>query len=62
MFTEESGFDAYQQVDVEAQAAAASPYQLVLMLIEGFLDTLTRAESHMEPTASKRKVSQSHAV
>ncbi|QIA64526.1 flagellar export chaperone FliS [Vibrio astriarenae] len=55
MFTEESGFDAYQQVDVEAQAAAASPYQLVLMLIEGFLDTLTRAEGHMEAKRFKEK-------
>ncbi|MDN2479915.1 flagellar export chaperone FliS [Vibrio astriarenae] len=55
MFTEESGFDAYQQVDVEAQAAAASPYQLVLMLIEGFLDTLTRAEGHMESQRLKEK-------
>ncbi|WP_047045921.1 flagellar export chaperone FliS [Vibrio mexicanus] len=55
MFTEESGFDAYQQVDVEAQAAAASPYQLVLMLIDGFLDTLTRAEAHMEANRFKEK-------
>ena len=55
MFNDESGFDAYQQVDVEAQAAAASPYQLVLMLIGGFLDTLTRAEAHMEAKRFKEK-------
>ncbi|MGF1721803.1 flagellar export chaperone FliS [Vibrio kyushuensis] len=55
MFNDESGFDAYQQVDVEAQAAASSPYQLVLMLIGGFLDTLTRAEAHMEAKRFKEK-------
>ncbi|MFI3275588.1 flagellar export chaperone FliS [Vibrio sp.] len=55
MFTEESGFDAYQQVDVEAQAAASNPYQLVLMLIDGFLDNLTRAEGHMQAQRLKEK-------
>ncbi|MGL6315317.1 flagellar export chaperone FliS [Vibrio sp. WXL103] len=55
MFSEETGFEAYQQVDVEAQAAAASPYQLVLMMIEGFLDTLTRAEAHMDAKRVREK-------
>lgn len=55
MLMDDSGFDAYQKVDVEAQAAAASPYQLVLMLVDGFMDSLTRAEGHMEANRLKEK-------
>ncbi|MGF1703056.1 flagellar export chaperone FliS [Photobacterium makurazakiensis] len=55
MLMDESGFEAYQQVDVEAQAAAASPYQLVLMLVDGFMDSLTRAEGHMAAERLKEK-------
>ncbi len=55
MLMDDSGFEAYQQVDVEAQAAAASPYQLVLMLVDGFMDNLTRAEGHMAAKRLKEK-------
>ncbi|AJR07808.1 flagellar export chaperone FliS [Photobacterium gaetbulicola] len=55
MLMDDSGFDAYQQVEVEAQAAAASPYQLVLMLIDGFMDNLTRAEGHMAANRLKER-------
>lgn len=55
MLMDDSGFEAYQQVDVEAQAAAARPYQLVLMLVDGFMDNLTRAEGHMAANRLKEK-------
>lgn len=55
MLMDDSGFDAYQQVEVEAKAAAASPYQLVLMLVDGFMDNLTRAEGHMDANRLKEK-------
>ncbi|WP_413112644.1 flagellar export chaperone FliS [Thaumasiovibrio sp. DFM-14] len=55
MLMDENGFDAYHQVNVEAQAAAASPYQLVMMLINGFMDNLERAEGHMQAKRFKEK-------
>ncbi len=55
MLMDDSGFDAYHQVNVEAQAAAASPYQLVMMMINGFMDTLDRAHGHMEARRFKEK-------
>src|SRR5690606_41359738 len=36
------GYDGYRQVDLEARAAAASPYELVLILFDGLLDELAR--------------------
>jgi flagellar protein FliS len=44
----DSGYDSYQQVDLNAQAAAATPHQLVVMLIEGLLDEIERTRGHME--------------
>ncbi|OEE58426.1 flagellar export chaperone FliS [Enterovibrio norvegicus FF-162] len=44
----DSGYDSYQQVDLDAQAAAASPHQLVVMLIDGLLDEVERARGHIE--------------
>ncbi len=43
----DSGYDSYQQVDLNAQAAAASPHQLVVMLIDGLLDEIERTRGHI---------------
>ncbi|MFB9134709.1 flagellar export chaperone FliS [Vibrio sp. AK197] len=43
----DSGYDSYQQVDLDAQAAAANPHQLVVMLINGLLDEIERIRGHM---------------
>ncbi|WP_165312888.1 flagellar export chaperone FliS [Vibrio ziniensis] len=43
----DSGYDSYQQVDLNAQAAAASPHQLVVMLIDGLLDEIERVRGHL---------------
>lgn len=43
----DSGYDSYQQVDLNAQAAAATPHQLVVMLIDGLLDELERIRGHL---------------
>ncbi|KJF97889.1 flagellar export chaperone FliS [Photobacterium leiognathi] len=48
MLMQDAGFNSYQQVDLDAQAASASPHQLVLMLIDGFQDELIRAQGHIE--------------
>lgn len=47
MLMQDSGFNSYQQVDLDAQAAAANPHQLVLMLIDGLLDELIRVKGHI---------------
>ena len=43
----DSGYQSYQQVDLDAQAASASPHQLVIMLIDGLLDELERVRGHI---------------
>ncbi|WP_440872777.1 flagellar export chaperone FliS [Vibrio diabolicus] len=43
----DSGYDSYQQVDLNAQAAAANPHQLVIMLIDGLLDEVERIRGHL---------------
>ena len=43
----DSGYDSYQQVDLDAQAAAANPHQLVVMLIDGLIDEIERVRGHM---------------
>ncbi|CZF84175.1 flagellar export chaperone FliS [Grimontia marina] len=43
----DSGYDSYQQVDLDAQAASASPHQLVVMLIDGLLDEVERTRGHI---------------
>jgi len=45
---ENDPFKSYQSVSVGAQAAQASPVQLVLMLMDGLLDELARARAHIE--------------
>jgi flagellar protein FliS len=41
-------YDSYRSVDLECRAAAASPYQLVLVLFDGLLDELARTRGHIE--------------
>ncbi|EDM68229.1 MAG: flagellar export chaperone FliS [Moritella sp.] len=41
------GYDAYQETNTEAQAATADPHKLVVMLIDGLLDEIARAEGHI---------------
>lgn len=48
MLMQESEFTSYQQVDLDAQAASANPYQLVLMLIDGLMDELTKVKGHIK--------------
>ncbi|AIV08302.1 MULTISPECIES: flagellar export chaperone FliS [Vibrio] len=43
----DSGYDSYQQVDLDAQAASANPHQLVVMLIDGLLDEVERIRGHL---------------
>lgn len=55
MFEHDDGMAAYQQAATHARAASANPHQLVLMLIDGFLDELSRAEGHMQARQYERK-------
>ncbi|WP_114786890.1 flagellar export chaperone FliS [Vibrio tetraodonis] len=43
----DSGYSSYQQVDLDAQAAAANPHQLVVMLIDGLLNEVERVRGHI---------------
>jgi len=52
---DDSGYDAYQHTQVEAKAASADPHQLVLMLVDGFLDELDRIEGHLQAKQLERK-------
>ena len=49
------GYDSYRSVDLEARAAAASPYELVLVLFDGLLDELERARGHIEAKRYQQK-------
>ena len=48
-------YDSYRTVDLEARAAAASPYELVLVLFDGLLDELARARGHIEGKRYQQK-------
>lgn len=48
-------YDSYRSVDLEARAAAASPYELVLVLMDGLLDELARARGHIENKRYEQK-------
>ncbi|WP_421682808.1 flagellar export chaperone FliS [Stutzerimonas urumqiensis] len=48
-------YDSYRSVDLEARAAAASPYELVLVLFDGLLDELARARGHIEHKRYQQK-------
>lgn len=43
-----SDYDSYQQVELDAQAASASPHQLVVMLLDGLLDEIERIRGHID--------------
>ncbi|KXF81080.1 flagellar export chaperone FliS [Enterovibrio coralii] len=51
----ENGYDSYQQVDLDAQAASASPHQLVVMLIDGVLNEIERTRGHIEAARLEQK-------
>ncbi|CAJ1887689.1 lateral flagellar export chaperone LafC [Aeromonas jandaei] len=55
MFEPQDGYDAYRFTATEAKAASADPYQLVLMLIDGLLDEMARAEGHIQARQFERK-------
>ncbi|ENY71396.1 LafC [Aeromonas diversa CDC 2478-85] len=55
MFDHDDGYSAYQQAATEAKAASADPHQLVLMLIDGLLDEMARAEGHIQVRQFDRK-------
>ena len=48
MFEHQDGYDAYQFAATQAKAASADPHQLVLMLMDGLLDEMARAEGHIQ--------------
>jgi flagellar secretion chaperone FliS len=43
----DTGYDSYRQTEITVKAANASPAQLVIMLMDGMMDELDRAEGHM---------------
>lgn len=49
------GYQQYQESDLAIQAAAASPYQLVMMLFNGLMDELVRVKSHIAAKRYERK-------
>lgn len=55
MFEDQDGYDAYQFAATQAKAASADPHQLVLMLMEGLLDEMARAEGHILARQFERK-------
>lgn len=55
MFEPQDGYDAYRFTATEAKAASADPYQLVLMLMDGLLDEMARAEGHIQARQFERK-------
>lgn len=55
MFERDEAISAYQQAAIHANAASANPHQLVLMLINGLLDELARAEGHLIARSLERK-------
>lgn len=48
-------YETYRSIDLESRAAAASPYQLVLVLFDGLLDELARARGHIENKRYQQK-------
>ncbi|KUE80672.1 lateral flagellar export chaperone LafC [Aeromonas schubertii] len=55
MFEQDDVLAAYQQAATHAKAASANPHQLVLMLIDGLLDEMARAEGHLQARQFERK-------
>lgn len=55
MYPMNESYDSYRAVDLEARAAASSPYELVLVLFDGLLDELARARGHIEAKCYQQK-------
>ena len=55
MYAPDSGLEAYQQTNTDARAASADPHELVLMLLDGFIDELARAEGHIKGNRFEHK-------
>lgn len=55
MFEDQDGYDAYQFAATQAKAASVDPHQLVLMLMDGLLDEMARAEGHILAKQFERK-------
>lgn len=55
MYAPDSGFEAYQQTNTDARAASADPHELVIMLIDGFLDEIDRIEGHIKGNRFEHK-------
>lgn len=53
--TDSTGYNAYRNSTVEVQAAASSPIEQVLMLVNGFIDELDRVEGHIVAGNDERK-------
>jgi flagellar protein FliS len=51
----DTGYDSYRQTEITVKAANASPPQLVIMLMDGLMDELDRAEGHMQARNYARK-------
>jgi len=51
----DTGYDSYRQAEIQVKAATASPAQLVLMLLDGLLDEMSRAEGHLLARNFERK-------
>lgn len=43
-----TGYASYHSASLDARTASASPVQLVIVLMDGLLDEMARARSHME--------------
>ena len=54
-YLQNDSYDSYRSVDLEARAASASPYELVLVLMDGLLDELARARGHIEHKRYQQK-------
>jgi flagellar protein FliS len=55
LYSQNDSYDSYRSVDLEARAASASPYELVLVLMDGLLDELARARGHIEHKRYQQK-------
>ncbi|MTD26945.1 flagellar export chaperone FliS [Erwinia sorbitola] len=55
MYGNSNNFKQYQDADLAIRTAAATPHQLVIMLLNGLLDELIRAKGHIQARRFERK-------
>lgn len=55
LYLAHESYDSYRAIDLEAKAATASPYELVLVLFDGLLDELARTRGHIEAKRYQEK-------